>query len=195
MAPQLFQPHLQEDQGLWPASTASTGRFIPPRNWKLLHSGAGCLEWGSIPVSRFWVPYSRVILCEHASGNSDKVVCTKIPKKFTINFSPADLTIIGQYSKVSSGVVLRMQKVKGRSAGGLAHFTSGETWKIYWKETFRLNLSKQSWSQLQQVAAARFSAGRAGIHCTRWCGHLYQVTTGFESLDFPLHTHSDLSGL
>lgn len=42
----------------------------------------------------------------------------------TINLSLADLTFLGECSKVSSGMVLWMQKVKGRGAGGLAHFTS-----------------------------------------------------------------------
>lgn len=64
----------QEDKVLWPASTGNTGKLIPPRNWwKPLLSEVRCLEWGSIPAPGAWVPYSRVILCKHASENSDRV--------------------------------------------------------------------------------------------------------------------------
>lgn len=78
----LWKHQFQARQGqvLWPASTGNRGRVTAPVNrWKLLFSEVRCLGWGSNPVSRVCLPYSRVILCEHAFHSEIAAGCSPVP--------------------------------------------------------------------------------------------------------------------
>lgn len=184
----------QEDQVLWPASTGNRGRPIPPMNWwTLLFSEVGCLEWGTIPVSRVGVPYTRVTLCEHTS-HSDTVAgfCAEKFPGSTINPSLAHLTGLWDRSKVAlSSYGFMDARSEGQRCWGsgtfyLSWLDWGETCQICHKETFRLSFSRRSRAE---TPASTLTAGTAEICRITSCGYLYQLRAGFEWLDIPLHTH------
>lgn len=120
----------------------------------------------------------------------------------TINFSLADLTISGQYSKVSSDMVLWMQKKWRADVLGIWNILPQLVWlRGELKDLLEKNLQTQPIKEMQSWSSASVS-GSCNTSCRNSRNTLHQVmwspvpsNTGFDSLDFPLHTLSNLSGL
>lgn len=76
--------------------------LLPMDWWKLLFSGVTCLEGGSIPVSRVWVPYTGATLYEHTSHSGIVAgLCAQTFPSSAINPSLAYLMSLWEHFSVS----------------------------------------------------------------------------------------------